>query len=123
MLCPELIGRGSEVDRLRARVAGLATRQGGVVVLSGDGGAGKSRLVREVVLGVDGLVLSGRAVPGVSPVPFRPLTELFLGAFRGRPMPTDPSLVGFDGQLARLMPGWGAGTPVDDRPTGREASP
>src|SRR5690606_13686188 len=116
VLCPEVIARDSEIDRLRKRIAESSERRGGVVVLRGDGGAGKSRLVQEVVLGVDGLVLSGRAVPGVSPVPFRPLTEAFLGAFRGRPVPTDPSLVGFEAQLARLMPGWDGSAPVDDSP-------
>jgi DNA-binding CsgD family transcriptional regulator len=116
VLCPAIIGRDSEIDRLQERIARLPDRRGGVVALRGAGGAGKSRLVQEVVRGVDALVLSGRAVPGVSPVPFRPLTEAFLGAFRGRPIPTDASLVGFEAQLARLMPGWDATTPVDDSP-------
>jgi DNA-binding CsgD family transcriptional regulator len=86
------------------------------VVLRGEAGAGKSRLVHNATADVDGLVLSGRAVPGDSPVPFRPLTEAFLAAFRGRPLPLDPSLAGFEGQLARLMPGWEAIAPADDSP-------
>lgn len=116
MLCPEVVGRGPEVAGLRGRVAELGDRRGGVVVLRGDAGAGKSRLVREVVGELDGLVLSGRAVPGDSPVPFRPLAEAFLATFRDRQLPSSPTLAGFDAQLARLVPGWGAGAPVDDSP-------
>jgi len=86
------------------------------VVLRGEAGTGKSRLVHETKAELDGLVLSGRAVPGDSPVPFRPLAEAFLAAFRGRPLPQHPSLAGFEAQLARLMPGWGASTPADDSP-------
>ena len=116
MLCPEVIGRDRELEWLRARIAGLADGHGGVVVLRGEAGTGKSRLARETTGGEDALVLSGRAVPGDSPVPFRPLTEAFLAAFRGRPLPTDPALAGFEIQLARLMPGWTSAAPVDNSP-------
>lgn len=114
VLCREVIGRDREVARLRERVADLSSRRGGVVLLRGDAGAGKSRLVQEMATEVPGLVLSGRAVPGETPVPFRPLAEAFLAAFRARPIPQDPSLAGFEGQMARLMPGWSAVTPADD---------
>lgn len=85
-------------------------------MLRGDPGTGKSRLVHESTNEFGGLVLCGRAVPGDSPVPFRPLAEAFLSAFRGRPLPSDPSLRGFEGQLARLDPGWGPGISADDSP-------
>ncbi|MHB1139297.1 MAG: helix-turn-helix transcriptional regulator [Microthrixaceae bacterium] len=116
MLCPEVIGRRRETAQLHERTVDLGVRRGGVVVLRGDAGAGKSRLVHEVSADFDGLVLAGRAVPGDSPVPFRPLSEAFLAACRGRPLPQDPSLAGFEGQLARLMPGWGEPTRIDDSP-------
>lgn len=85
------------------------------MVLRGEAGR-KSRLLRESTAELDGLVLSGRAVPGDSPVPYRPLSEAFLAAFRERPHPRHPSLIGFESQLARLIPGWEASTPVDDSP-------
>lgn len=105
MLCPDVVGSDVEMAQLRGRIAALREGSGGVVLLRGEAGAGKSRLVQELVGAGDSLVLSGRAVPGVSPVPYRPLAEAFLTAFRNRPLPNDPSLAGFEGHLARLMPG------------------
>ena len=53
-------------------------------------------------------MLSGRCVPSATPVPYRPLTEAFLGAFRtSRPLEVDDAeLAGFGGQVARLVPDW-----------------
>jgi transcriptional regulator of met regulon len=116
MLCPKLIGREGEVRRLRDRVTGLAGGHGGLVVIAGGAGAGKSRLLHETTTGEDVLVLSGRCVPGDSPVPYRPFVEAFLGALRGRPLPVDASLHGFERQLARLVPSWDVGAPADDSP-------
>lgn len=118
MLCPEVIGRDAEVEQLRRRVAGLAGGggEGGVVVLRGDAGSGKSRLAQETTAGLDVRLLTGRSVPGESPVAYRPLAEAFLAAFRDRPLPRDPSLRGFEAQFARLVPGWGASAAADDSP-------
>jgi DNA-binding CsgD family transcriptional regulator len=116
VLCPELIGRERERDRLRSRVAALGDGHGGVVVLVGDAGAGKSRLAEDITSAIDGTVLAGRAVPGDSPVPYRPLAEAFLAASRGRDRPEDPSLRGFEGQLARLAPAWGELAAAEDSP-------
>jgi DNA-binding CsgD family transcriptional regulator len=116
VLCRELIGREPEVDRLRTRIADLADARGGVLVLVGDAGAGKSRLVADVTAGIDATVLAGRAVPGGSPVPYRPLAEAFLAVSRGRPLPSDPSLRGFERQLGRLAPSWSDGATAEDSP-------
>ncbi|RTL63682.1 MAG: helix-turn-helix transcriptional regulator [Pseudonocardiaceae bacterium] len=70
-------------------------------------GAGKSRLLRHVADAAvaRGLpVLTGRAVPGGSPLPFRPLSEAVLVAGRRLRSGDVPDLVGFDGALARLAP-------------------
>jgi predicted ATPase len=116
VLCPEIIGRATEVEWLRGRVAGLVEGRGGVVALVGEAGVGKSRVLREANLDATDCTLAGRAVPGDSPVPYRPLAEALLTALRGRPLPRDPSLEGFEGQLARLVPSWGPGAPADESP-------
>ena len=117
MLCPELVGRGPEQALLRARVGDLAQGRGGLVVLVGEAGAGKTRLAQQVAGAVAELglpVLAGRAVPGSSPLPYRPLTEAFLAAFRSSGPPEDPALVGFGSHLGRLVPAWRTGSAGPD---------
>jgi DNA-binding CsgD family transcriptional regulator len=108
LLCPDLVGRVAELAALRSRVE-ASGRRGGVVVLLGDAGAGKTRLVRETVAlarARDVPVLAGRCVPGAHPVPYRPLTEAFLHAFRSTPPPDADDLGGLAGHLGRLVPAW-----------------
>lgn len=121
LLCPELIGRASERDDLQRRLHALEAARGGVVTLVGEAGVGKSRLAREVADAARSLglpVLSGRAVPLTSALPYRPLIEAFLAAFRSAPRPDAPELVGFGGHLARLVPHW-----VTDVESGSDESP
>src|SRR5579864_3240337 len=66
-LCPVLVGRDAEVGRLRAALAGALAGRGGTVLVAGEAGIGKSRLVRETVAGArerGSAVLTGRAVAG-----------------------------------------------------------
>jgi DNA-binding CsgD family transcriptional regulator len=110
LLCPEIIGRDAEVDLLRERVDAAAGGRGGVVVLVAEAGAGKTRLTgvaADAAAELGWPVLTGRAVPGTHPVPYRALVEAFLGAFRGTPPPDSPELAGLGTYLARLVPGWG----------------
>ena len=112
VLCPVVVGRSVELAALAGLVADAADGRGGVAVLVGEAGVGKSRLAREAAALAAGrgvLVLSGRAVPAGSPLPFRPLSEAMLVASRGKRPPDSPELTGFGGQLARLVPDWGAG--------------
>ena len=107
MLCPDLVGRDAEVDRLARRVDGLTRGEGGVLAVVGDAGSGKSRLLhaaRGQAAAAGCAVLSGRAVPSTSPSAYRPLREAFLAAFRAAPLPDDPSLAGFEGHLGQLVP-------------------
>jgi DNA-binding CsgD family transcriptional regulator len=105
-----VVGRSVELAALAGLVADAADGRGGVAVLVGEAGVGKSRLAREAAALAAGrgvLVLSGRAVPAGSPLPFRPLSEAMLVASRGKRPPDSPELTGFGGQLARLVPDWG----------------
>ena len=104
----------------RDRLASASDGHGSVLVLRGEPGTGKTRLLREAVelahdLGVR--VLAGRSVPDRGSVPYRPLTEAFLAAFRSAPRPTSPELAGFGGPPRPPRAGVvrrGAG--VDDSP-------
>jgi DNA-binding CsgD family transcriptional regulator/tetratricopeptide (TPR) repeat protein len=113
LLCPELIGRDGEVALLHERVDAAAGGRGGVVVLVAEAGTGKTRLA---TVAADAAaqrgwpVLTGRAVPGTHPVPYRALIEAFLGAFRASPAPDSPELAGLGAYLGRLVPGWRSNT-------------
>jgi DNA-binding CsgD family transcriptional regulator len=109
LLCPELIGRGGEVALLEERVDAMADGRGGVVVLVAEAGAGKTRLAVAAAAAATARgcpVLTGRAVPGAHPVPYRALVEAFLGAFRSAPVPDSPDLAGLGAHLGRLVPAW-----------------
>ncbi|MEJ2887286.1 AAA family ATPase [Actinomycetospora aeridis] len=120
VLCPALVGRENESAVLHAHLDAAGHGHGGVVLLVGEAGAGKTRLARATVdaARADGLrLLAGRAVPGPSPTPYRPLTEAFLAAFRSAPPPTARELHGFGRQVARLVPPWsGAPAGAEDSP-------
>jgi DNA-binding CsgD family transcriptional regulator len=119
VLCPELVGRDAEVERLRRRLDDLGEGRGGVVALVGDAGAGKTRLLEvaaDAASAAGARVLAGRAVPNGSPLPYRPLREALLAAFRSSPPPDDPSLRGFEVHLARLVPNWPGAGAAEDAP-------
>lgn len=78
-----LVGREGERDRLVAVLARCRAGSGGLVLVSGEAGVGKSRLVSEVLAGWPGRVLSATAVPGAGA--YAVLTALWAGADdRGR---------------------------------------
>jgi DNA-binding CsgD family transcriptional regulator len=87
----------------------MADGRGGVVVLVAEAGAGKTRLAGAAAAAATARgcpVLTGRAVPGAHPVPYRALVEAFLGAFRSAPVPDSPDLAGLGAHLGRLVPAW-----------------
>ncbi len=121
LVCPDLVGRATEAAALADRVSAAARGSGGVVVLVGDAGTGKSRLIAETTTAAraaGATVLFGRAVPGAQPVAYRPLAEALLAAFRSSPALDAPELAGFHGHLGRIVPAWGAGSgpSADDSP-------
>lgn len=110
ILCSKLVGREEEMDFLRAAIDAAREGKGGTIVLSGEAGIGKSRLVREVETFAlkDGLrVLRGRAVEG-STEAYRPLAEALLAAMREGSQVLDavPELDAFRPILGRLIPEW-----------------
>jgi DNA-binding CsgD family transcriptional regulator/tetratricopeptide (TPR) repeat protein len=108
-----LVGRGGEFDRLCRLLESMErTTTGRMVLVHGEAGVGKSRLVREATavarrLGVT--VFSGRAVP--SGEAYRPLAEALSAALRDRPLPRENGLRPYLPALAALLPDAG----IDDR--------
>jgi hypothetical protein len=109
VLCPVLVGRDGELAQLTAALDQATAGQGSLVVVRGEAGAGKSRLVQALVdtaRSRDCLVLAGRATQGSVPMPFRPLAEALLAAFRAAEPPELGELRPFRGALGRLVPEW-----------------
>src|SRR6266511_538886 len=73
-LCPVMVGRGMELARLQRALAADETQ---VVLVSGEAGVGKTRLLRELAatLPVGARVLAGQASQGVPARPFQLLLE------------------------------------------------
>lgn len=112
ILCPGLIGREGELAVLTAALEAARRGNGGTVLMVGEAGIGKSRLVREcIALGhAAGVVtLVGRAVEGGSSVAYRPLAEALLSALRASGPPPSPELEPFRAALGRLVPEWRTG--------------
>jgi DNA-binding NarL/FixJ family response regulator len=108
MLCPVLVGRQAEIQALDSALAGMLAGEGGCVVITGEAGIGKSRLIRELSQMAAARrvpVVAGRAVPTSSSAPYRPVTEALLQLLRRRPLPDDPSLARWLPQLTALLPG------------------
>lgn len=110
-LCPTLVGRDVELEALRAGLAAACTGRGGTVVLVGEAGSGKSRLVRECVRQAQRhamWVLVGRAVDSPTPLAFRPLAEAVAPALRERGTADLDVPIPFRRALARIVPAWQA---------------
>lgn len=112
---PILIGRSSELERLRA-APGSADGEGAVTFLvAGEAGVGKTRLVGDVAAAVradGGRVLLGGCVDlGDGSVPYAPIVQALRGLVRAAPPAELDAIVGPSrGELARLVPDLG---PVD----------
>ncbi len=79
-----LVARDRELDRLRAALANAGDGTAGAVLLAGDAGVGKTRLIDELAKAADDtLVLMGRCLDaGETGLPYLPFAEA-LGALKG----------------------------------------
>jgi DNA-binding CsgD family transcriptional regulator len=110
---PVVVGRDEELAVLRRAVIRARQGSGGMVLVTGEAGIGKSRLLEEAsgyarTLGM--AVLAGRAVEGGGP--YRPVAEAFSARLRDAAVPVPDELRPFRPALARLLPGWLPGEPV-----------
>ena len=107
----ELVGRRQELSALSAALAAASGGHPAGVLLSGDAGVGKSRLVAEAVeraTAAGFTVLVGRCLDTAeASLPYLPFTEI-VGALAA----AEPDLVAGHAALRHLLPGGSAG----DRP-------
>lgn len=93
-----LIGRDTEVQRVVAAVDRARAGSGGLLLLSGEAGVGKTRLAAEVAKRcTDALLLSGSASHNGS-IPYGPV----VAALRGR-LRSNPGALSDCGPLARHL--------------------
>ena len=79
VVCPILVGRSSEMNVLQEYIETAAGGQGGIVLLSGEAGIGKSRLVAELQQSAsaqDFQLLSGQCFPTDRSCSYAPLLDL-----------------------------------------------
>ena len=104
---PVLVGRAAELAMARGLVdRGLAAGRGAVLLVAGEAGIGKTRLLDEVAArAADGglTVLSGRAVQGGGT--FRAVAGAVL-VLDDPAHAAHPSLRGYRTALGRLLPSW-----------------
>jgi DNA-binding CsgD family transcriptional regulator len=75
---PELIGRAAELSTLHTALDDARAGQGRVVLVEGDAGLGKTRLVEHFTSKVSGAtVLAGGGIPLAADVPYAPMIEVF----------------------------------------------
>ena len=102
---PGIVGRADELQRVEAALAAAAEARGSTVLIGGEAGIGKTRLVAELgerARRMGATVMSGRCIDVVgSGLPYLPLVEAL------RPLRGSPALADLDRslqELPRLVP-------------------
>ncbi len=104
---PVLIGRAAEADRLGQALRGLLDGRPRVIVISGEAGIGKTRLIDECLrrAGAELRVLRGDCLALGSGIPYLPFAEILRDLVRQVPRPALGGILGSArGELARLLP-------------------
>jgi predicted ATPase/DNA-binding NarL/FixJ family response regulator len=114
-----LVGREAERERLEDVVARARGGDGALVLVAGEAGVGKTRLVEAAAADSDALVLRGASSHGAT-VPYGPLIAAFRSHLRSAPDAL--SQCGpLQGHLAVLLPELGPRAKTSDRATLLEA--
>lgn len=110
-----LVARTSEMSRLRAAFSRAQERQAGAVLLAGDAGVGKTRLLAELgeyATGRGGLVLTGRCLDvREGGLPYLPFAEA-LNPLARSSEPEVAEVLAARPALARLLPQLAVGVPA-----------
>jgi DNA-binding CsgD family transcriptional regulator len=131
IVCPVLIGRAAHVQALTRCIAGARDGRGQMVLVAGEAGIGKSRLVAEAKLraGEAGLVvLQGNSFEPDRALPYAPLREMLREVVAGRQgvlQDAPPALHDNAGpaasEVARLVPDLAALLPEETAPVAADA--
>jgi DNA-binding CsgD family transcriptional regulator len=115
-----LLGRDAELAQLVAAMQRARRGAGGIVLVSGDAGVGKSRLIAELVGREDDALVLGGAAGQTGSAPYGPMVAALRAGLRARPGSLDPAAA-LMGHLAMLLPELGAPAATSDRATLVEA--
>ena len=102
-----LVGRDVEMAALTAAVARARQGEGGLVLLHGEAGIGKSRLCRELAASLRGngtLLLEGQAYPGDDTVAHAVIVETLRAARRDPGSPLWPAVQRHAGLMSAVLP-------------------
>jgi DNA-binding CsgD family transcriptional regulator len=113
-LCPVLIDREPEIAAIDAALEAARGGHGGAIILLGEAGVGKSRVVDEAAAHAERQhvrVLRGHCAEGGAADPYRPLAEALLAGLRGHAPPDVPELRPYKPTLGRLIPDWRSDVP------------
>jgi len=125
VLCPVVIGRDAELKAVDAALEAAMTGHGGCVVITGEPGIGKARLVLEMAGRAAGRgirVVTGRAVPQSATAAYRPLTDALVQLLRDGAVPGDTTMEPWLPALGALLPGMAGLAPASGAASG-EVSP
>src|SRR5438105_3890113 len=115
VVSPLLIGCHAELESLAHWLALARQRQGQTVLVGGEAGVGKSRLVAELKLRARTLnftILEGHAFQPDQALPYAPLRDLLRAFLESRPAGLAAHEMGDSApELARLLPEWGTRLP------------
>ncbi|MFP1603773.1 ATP-binding protein [Microbacterium sp. 2216-1] len=119
----DMVGRDAESRRLDAALQRARSGAGGAVLVSGEAGIGKSRLLREFRGRWDGdldVVIGWCLDSGVAPSPYGPLPGILRGVLEALDDPTAAAAGPARAALRLLLPELGDG-PIDRAQTSPEA--
>ncbi len=116
ILCPVIVGRDAAMATLERALERGASRQGQAILLTGEAGIGKSRLVAEArarAAARDYAIFAGQCFEEDRALPFAPFLELLQSQLAARPTdewvralgPAAPALAALLPELSRSEPG------------------
>ena len=103
------VGRAAELTELRGALARVRDGGAETLLLPGDAGGGKTRLIREFIQGADARVLCGECLElGSDGLPYAPFAAMLRELVRELGIDAVTGLLpGGPGELARLLPEFG----------------